>query len=102
MAPLLVADNGLDVVIRPLVYVPEDDIIRYAAIAGFPVTCCACPACGDPDMKRGKIKELLAGLEQEQPGIKASLLAALADVEHRHLLMKPGDRSRVAGHTMKS
>jgi tRNA 2-thiocytidine biosynthesis protein TtcA len=88
MAPLLVADNGLDVVIRPLVYVPEDDIIRYAAVAGFPVTCCACPACGDPDGKRGKIKKLLADLEQEQPGIKASLLAALADVEHRHLLVK--------------
>jgi tRNA 2-thiocytidine biosynthesis protein TtcA len=90
MAPLLIADNGLNVVIRPLVYVPEDDIIRYAAVAGFPVTCCACPACGDPDGKRGKIKKLLAGLEHEQPGIKASLLAALADVEHRHLLMKPG------------
>jgi tRNA 2-thiocytidine biosynthesis protein TtcA len=88
MAPLLLADNGLDVVIRPLVYVPEDDISRYATNAGYPVVCCACPACGDPDMKRGKIKTLLAGLEREQPGIKASLLAALADVERRHLLVK--------------
>jgi tRNA 2-thiocytidine biosynthesis protein TtcA len=88
MAPLLIADNGLDVVIRPLVYVPEDDIIDYAVSAGFPIACCACPACGDPDMKRMKIKTLLAGLEQGHPGIKASLLAALADVEHRHLLVK--------------
>ncbi len=88
MAPLLISDAGLDVVIRPLVYVPEDDIIRYAAGEGFPIACCACPACGDPDMKRGKIKKLLAGLEQEHPGIKPSLLAALADVDHRHLLMK--------------
>ena len=94
MAPLLIADNGLDVVIRPLVYVPEDDIIRYAASAGFPIACCACPACGDPDMKRGKIKKLLAGLEQEQPGIKASLLAALAVVEHRHLLVRSNDNVR--------
>jgi tRNA(Ile)-lysidine synthase TilS/MesJ len=46
-------------------------------------------------MKRGKIKKLLAGLEREQPGIKASLLAALADVEHRHLLMNSSDASRV-------
>ena len=99
MAPLLTADNGLDVVIRPLVYVPEDDIIRFAASAGFPVTCCACPACGDPDLKRGKVKKLLAVLEQEQPGIKASLLAALADVEHRHLLVKSGDGSRVTRGT---
>ena len=95
MAPLLIADNGLDTVIRPLVYVPEDDIIRYAATAGFPITCCACPACADPDMKRGKIKRLLAGLEHEQPGIKASLLAALADVEPRHLLVKSSDALRV-------
>ncbi len=36
MAPLLIADNGRNVVIRPLVYVPEDDIIRYAASGGFP------------------------------------------------------------------
>jgi len=88
MAPLLRADDGRNVVIRPLVYVPEDDIIRYAAGAGFPTTCCACPACGDQDTKRVRIKNLLAELERERPGIKASLLAALADVEHRHLLMK--------------
>jgi len=95
MAPLLLADNGRDVVIRPLVYVPEDDIIRFAASAGFPITCCACPACGDPDLKRGRIKKLLAVLEQEQPGIKASLLAALANVEHRHLLVKSSDELRL-------
>jgi tRNA 2-thiocytidine biosynthesis protein TtcA len=97
MAPLLVSDSGLDTVIRPLVYVPEDDIIHYAAYSGFPITCCACPACGDTDMKRGKMKKLLAGLEQEHPGIKASLLAALADVDHRHLLMKNGAMSQSGG-----
>ena len=88
MSPLLRADDGRNIVIRPLVYVPEDDIVRYASLAGFPVTCCACPSCGDPDRKRVKIKKLLAELEREQPGIKASLLAALADVEQRHLLVK--------------
>jgi tRNA 2-thiocytidine biosynthesis protein TtcA len=88
MSPLLHADDGRNVVIRPLVYVPEDAIIRYAAEAGFPVTCCACPACGDPDQKRIQVKKLLHGLEQAHPGIKSSLLAALADVDHRHLLLK--------------
>lgn len=95
MTPLLNADDGRNVVIRPLVYVPENDIIQYAAAAGFPVTCCACPSCGHPDMKRKKIKKLLADLEQEQRGIKASLLAALADVDHRHLLVKPRDEVRM-------
>ncbi len=96
MAPVLHADDGANVVIRPLVYVPEEDIIRFASAAGFPVTCCACPACGDGDMKRVRIKNLLAGLERERPGIKASLLAALSDVEYRHLLMKP-QNERVPG-----
>jgi tRNA 2-thiocytidine biosynthesis protein TtcA len=85
MAPRLYSDDGRNVVIRPLLYVAEDDIIRYASSAGFPVTCCACPSCGDPDMKRVKIKKLLAEFEREHRGIKASLLAALSDVDHRHL-----------------
>jgi len=88
MAPLLRADDGRNVVIRPLVYVPEEDLIAYASEAGFPVTCCACPACGDPDHKRVQIKKLLADLEQGHPGIKASLLAALEDVDLRHLLIR--------------
>ena len=96
MSPLLTADDGLNVVIRPLVYVPEDDIIRYAARSAFPILCCACPACGDEDMKRGKIKNILAALEREDPGIKASLLAALADVEQRHLLVKTGHGVRAS------
>ena len=88
MAPLLNSDDGRNTVIRPLVYVPEADIVQYAALAGFPVTCCACPSCGSPDMQRKKIKKLLADLEKENPGVKHSLLAALADVDLRHLLVK--------------
>jgi tRNA 2-thiocytidine biosynthesis protein TtcA len=87
MAPLLHSDDGRNKVIRPLVYVPEDEISRYAVVAGLPVTCCACPACGDPDQKRTQMKRLLAGLEQSHPGVKASLLTALGSVEHRHLLV---------------
>jgi tRNA 2-thiocytidine biosynthesis protein TtcA len=88
MAPLLRADDGRNVVIRPLVYVPEEDIVTFAREKEFPVTCCACPSCGDPDMKRGQVKKLLSGLEAAQPGIKASLLAALADIDRRHLLVR--------------
>jgi len=95
MSPLLRADDGRNVVIRPLVYVPEEDIIAYATVADFPVTCCACPACGDPDQKRSLIKKLLAGLEKGHPGIKASLLAALGDVDHRHLLVRERERPKI-------
>jgi tRNA 2-thiocytidine biosynthesis protein TtcA len=86
MAPLLKADDGRNVVIRPLVYVPEEEIIAFASAAGFPVTCCACPACGDPDQKRVQVKKLLVEWEKGHPGIKASLLASLGDVQLRHLL----------------
>ncbi|HXY53472.1 MAG TPA: tRNA 2-thiocytidine(32) synthetase TtcA [Nitrospirota bacterium] len=88
MAPLMLAEDGRNVVIRPLVYVPEDVIIRYVSTAAFPVTCCACPSCGDPDMKRARIKKLLLDLEQEQPGIKSSLLAAMGNIRLRHLLVR--------------
>jgi tRNA 2-thiocytidine biosynthesis protein TtcA len=101
MAPLLRADDGRNVVIRPFVYVPEEDIIRFAALAGFPIACCACPACGDEDLKRARIKNLLAGLEREQSGIKASLLAALADVDHRHLLVRGDEGKRSTAGTEK-
>lgn len=88
MSPLLRADDGRNVVIRPLVYVPEEDIISFAAEAGFPVTCCACPACGDPDQQRVAVKHLLAEWEARHPGIKASLLASLGNVALRHLLVR--------------
>jgi tRNA 2-thiocytidine biosynthesis protein TtcA len=94
MAPLLRADDGRNVVIRPLVYVSEDDIIRFAAAAGFPIACCACPACGDGDLKRARIKSMLADLEQEQPGIKASMIAALGRVDTRYLLTRDAFNSR--------
>jgi tRNA(Ile)-lysidine synthase TilS/MesJ len=73
------------------VYVPEEEILIYSAKAGFPVTCCACPACGDPDQKRVQIKKLLADLERAHPGIKANLLASLAHVDVRHLLARSND-----------
>jgi len=88
MAPLVHAEDGRNVVIRPLVYVHEDVIIRFASMARFPITCCACPSCGDPGMKRVRMKKLLFSLEQEQPGIKASLLAALGDIDLRHSLVR--------------
>jgi len=95
MAPLLHADDGRNTVIRPLVYVPEEDIAVFASEQGFPVMCCACPSCGAPDQKRVMIKRLLADWERDHPGIKASLLAALGDVELRHLLVREQQRSGV-------
>jgi len=73
MAPLLHADDGRNVVIRPLVYVPENDIVAFASRSGFPILPSCCPACANAEMKRSKNKKLLDQLEEEQPGIKSSL-----------------------------
>ncbi len=89
LAPLLRADDGWNTVIRPLVYVPEEAIIAFASAASFPVVCCACTACHDPDLKRNRVKQLLAELERERPGTKTGLLTALSAVDLRHLLVRP-------------
>jgi tRNA 2-thiocytidine biosynthesis protein TtcA len=86
MAPRMLADNGETTVIRPLVYVEEREIAAFARDNGFPVVCCACPACGMADQQRKKMKELLRQLEQTYPHVKRSLLRALANVQPRHLL----------------
>ena len=86
MAPGMLADNGLTTVIRPLVYVAEEDIIRFSRNNRFPVVCCCCPVCGVADRQRKRMKELLKELEKENPFVKRSLLKALANVQPRHLL----------------
>lgn len=88
MPPVLAADNGVHTVIRPLVYVWEEEIISYARAAGFPVVCCCCPACGDTSLQRQQIKGFLGRLEAGHPGIKNSLLRSVRNV-HLRFLMDP-------------
>jgi len=93
MPPILRARDGRNIVIRPLCYVWEDEIVRFVAEIGFPVICCACPACGDNSLKRKQMKNLLHRLESEHAGIKSSLLRALSNIRTGHLL----DRRFLAG-----
>jgi tRNA 2-thiocytidine biosynthesis protein TtcA len=86
MPPILKARDGRNIVIRPLCYVWEEEIIRFTGEAGFPVICCACPACGDNSLKRKQMKLLLQRLEADHSGIKASLLRALSNLRTEHLL----------------
>ena len=86
MAPRMLADNGVTTVIRPLVYVEEQEIISFARHNNFPIICCRCPVCGKADLQRRKMKKLLRDLQGEIPHVKRSLLRALANVQPRHLL----------------
>jgi len=86
MPAKLVSDNGAHVVIRPLVYVGEDEARAYTKECELPIIGCCCPACGDLGLQRQRAKRLLMELEREHPGVKQSMLKALSNVAPRHLL----------------
>ncbi len=80
MAPKLRSEDGRHIVIRPLAYVPERDIARYASARGFPII--PCDLCGSQqNLQRVQVKRMLAGWEREHPGRTESLLTALRNVE---------------------
>src|SRR5205085_12214615 len=85
MPPKLVSNDGRNTVIRPLAYCSEKDIATYAATRNFPIV--PCDLCGSQaNLKRVRIKNLIAELEQEIPHIRASMLNALGKVVPTHLL----------------
>jgi tRNA 2-thiocytidine biosynthesis protein TtcA len=85
MPPKLVADGGANVVIRPLVYCAEEDIRAFSEAAAFPIL--PCDLCGSQDhLQRKAVGRMLNQLEQDRPGTKAIMLAALQNVRPGHLL----------------
>jgi tRNA 2-thiocytidine biosynthesis protein TtcA len=85
MPPRLRSDDGRNVVIRPLCYAAEEDIAAFAAAMRFPIV--PCDLCGSqPNLRRRRVKELLAGLSREHPAVKGNLLNALGKVVPTHLL----------------
>jgi tRNA 2-thiocytidine biosynthesis protein TtcA len=86
MSPRLLADNQRHTVIRPLVYVEETDIIKFARQNDFPIIDCGCPVMGQEDQKRQRIKRLLTELHKENRYLKRSMISALGNVRPRHLL----------------
>jgi tRNA 2-thiocytidine biosynthesis protein TtcA len=79
MAPKLLSDDGRHIVIRPLAYVPERDIERYARARRFPLI--PCTLCGSqPNLERERVGRMLARWERKHPGRIESIFAALRDV----------------------
>ena len=101
MSPKMLCDTGDITVIRPMVYLAEDDIISFVQQAGVRTVSCSCPVAGDPDQQRKRMKQLLKRLEKDIPQVKNSLLAALGNVQPRHLLdnrLKKEEESMRIGH----
>ena len=86
MPARLLSDNSEHMVIRPFVYVTEDECRAYARERALQVIGCCCPACGDLSLQRQRIKKLIFDLEQEHPGVRHSMITALGNVMPRYLL----------------
>ena len=84
MAPKFRSDDGRHVVIRPLAYIAEREIARYARGRAFPII--PCNLCGSqPNLQRRAIKRLLNAWELEHPGRTEAIFSALRNVEPAHL-----------------
>ena len=85
MPPKLVSDDGKHVVIRPLAYCKEKDLIRYADWKAFPII--PCNLCGSQEnLQRKAIKQMLQEWDKRFPGRIETMFTALQDVIPSHLL----------------
>ncbi|MGQ0812371.1 MAG: tRNA 2-thiocytidine(32) synthetase TtcA [Nitrospiraceae bacterium] len=85
MPPKLRSKDGRHIVIRPLTYVKEADLSRYAEMRKFPII--PCDLCGSQDnLKRKQVKTLLRDWERRFPGSTDNIFAALSNVAPSLLL----------------
>jgi len=85
MPPKLVSDDGRHVVIRPLAYVAEVDLERWAAHRRFPII--PCNLCGSQaNLQRVKVGKMLREWEREHPGRIDRIFRAMGNVVPSHLL----------------
>ncbi len=79
MPPKLLSENRRHIVIRPLAYVSEASIARYAAHAKFPII--PCTLCGSQtNMQRLVVKNMLRDWEQKFPGRIESIFSSICNV----------------------
>ena len=85
MPAKLRSDDGRHVVIRPLAYVSEEDLLSYAEAKAFPII--PCTLCGSQEnLQRQVIGQMLADWERNHPGRVESMVRALGEVRPSHLL----------------
>ncbi len=84
MAPKQELFGGKVVIIRPLAYVEEDMIVRFAKSAGFPHQKCVCP--NSITSKRTKITDMLSDFEKICPEIKTNIFRSVKRIKKDYLL----------------
>jgi len=84
MPPKLLSEDRRHIVIRPLAYVPERLIARYATARAFPII--PCTLCGSqPNMQRATVKNMLLKWEQEFPGRIEAIFSSICNVSGSQL-----------------
>ncbi|RTK99156.1 MAG: tRNA 2-thiocytidine(32) synthetase TtcA [Proteobacteria bacterium] len=85
MPAKLISDDGNNIVIRPLAYCSEKDLIRYAEVKNFPII--PCNLCGSqPNLQRQVIKEMLNEWNKKHPGRIETMFRAMQNVIPSHLM----------------
>jgi len=84
MPPKLLSEDGRHIVIRPMAYVPEREIERYARARQFPII--PCTLCGSQQqLQRVTVKKMLTDWEREFPGRTEAIFSSLSNVTTSHL-----------------
>ena len=84
MPPKLRSDDGRHVVIRPLAYVRESDIIEYATARQFPII--PCNLCGSQEnLQRKQVGLMMKQWEKDHPGRIEQISRALGDIRPSQL-----------------
>jgi tRNA 2-thiocytidine biosynthesis protein TtcA len=85
MPPKLVSDDGRHVVIRPLAYVAETDLERWAEHRAYPII--PCTLCGSQnELQRVQVKAMVREWEKRHPGRTDNILGAMGRVVSSHLM----------------
>ncbi|MBA3535378.1 MAG: tRNA 2-thiocytidine(32) synthetase TtcA [Tatlockia sp.] len=85
MPPKLLSDNKKHIVIRPLCYAQERDIIKYAEEQAYPII--PCTLCGSQEnLARKRIGKLIDQLAEENPKIPSNILHALQSIKPSQLM----------------
>jgi tRNA 2-thiocytidine biosynthesis protein TtcA len=85
MPPKLVSDDGRHTVIRPLAFVAETDLERWARHREFPII--PCSLCGSQDqLQRVQIKAMIHGWERQYPGRIDNMFTAMGNITLSHMM----------------
>jgi len=79
MPPKLKADDGTNILVRPLAYCRERDIAAYAELKAFPII--PCNLCGSQEhLQRKQVRKMMEAWEKDHPARIEQIFAGLQNV----------------------